>query len=192
MYRSILLALLAGGLISCATVPAPLQGQFSESSPAQAVQSGQTGQRVRWGGEIIKVEPKADRTCFEILGRPLNISARPIARDTSEGRFIACHDGFYDPEIFQRGREATVVGRVTGTDRGPVGDYDYTYPHVAADAIHLWPERPVYPRSYDSPFLYDPFWGGFGPYWGPYWGSPPVIIVPGHGPHRDAPPPGNH
>ncbi|MGA9420847.1 MAG: Slp family lipoprotein [Rhodanobacteraceae bacterium] len=198
MRKLILTVLLAGTLGSCATVPVPLQGKFNAVAPNDVVKSEHTGQHVRWGGEIISVKPKSDRTCFEILDRELGATARPRERagDASGGRFIACRSGFYDPELFQRGREATVVGRVTGTETGKVGEYDYTYPLVSADAIYLWPERPVYQRSYyDSPFFYDPYWGG--PYWGgPFWGygtfgwGAPVILVP-HGGHHHASPSGS-
>lgn len=162
----------------CATAPTPLAGEFAALTPAESVAASHSGERVRWGGEIIKVDPHADSTCFEVLSRDLDASARPLRRDQSGGRFIACRSGFYDPEVFVRGRDITVVGTVTGSEKGRVGEFDYTYARVAADAIYLWPKRPlvVEQRNYWSP---DPFWGpGFGPYWGGgYWGPPPVIIV---------------
>jgi len=176
------LLLLATGLLtlaSCATVPTPLQGQFPPVNPRDAAAAN--GQAVRWGGDIIKVEPRTDSTCFEVLARELDASARPRAseRAPSEGRFIACRQGFYDPEEFERGRDITVVGHVSGTEHGKVGEFDYTYPLVQADAIYLWPERPLYPRTpYYDPWMYGfgPYWGGWGPYWGPYWGGSTVIL----------------
>lgn len=180
--RCAALALLAAALAACATVPAPLQGQFAAVTPRDAAQSGARGEAVRWGGDIIKVEPKAGETCFEILARPLDSQARPTSRDPSGGRFIACRSGFYDPEEFQRGRDITVVGQLSGNERGKVGEFDYTYPRVAADAIYLWPKRPMYVRNaypYYDPWWGDPFW--WGPYWGPYWGGP--VIVHPHHPH---------
>ena len=61
------------------------------------------------------------------------------------------------------------------------GEFDYTYPRVAADAIYLWPERSYVaaPYYYDpwGPWGYGPYWGG--PFWGPYWGGG-VIIVDHH------------
>lgn len=182
MNKSLAIVLLAAGLASCATVPVPLQGQFAAATPRDATGAG--GQTVRWGGEIIKVEPKTDSTCFEILSRRLDDSARPVASDPNGGRFIACRSGFYDPEEFQRGRDLTVIGRVTGTDRGKVGDFDYAYPHVAADTIYLWPKRPLYIRQpyYYDPWLYGPYGGpwGYGPYWGGYWGWGPSVIIRDH------------
>lgn len=191
MKNLLLIAPLGALLASCATVPAPLQGQFMPTTPREAV-AGAGGQSVRWGGEIIKVEPKAGSTCFEILARELDSSARPIARDPSGGRFIACHAGFQDPEEFKQGREITVVGRVTGVDHGRIGEFDYRYPHVEADAIHLWKPRPLYVRTppYYDPWMYGfgPGWG-WGPYWGPYWGGGTVIIRDDPKPPRPAPRP---
>ncbi|MEO5625801.1 MAG: Slp family lipoprotein [Dokdonella sp.] len=195
MNKQLVMALLSAGLASCATVPTPLQGQFTNASPRDALKTDPTG-NVRWGGEIIKVEPKADATCFEILARELDDSARPFAHDANGGRFIACHPGFYDPEEFERGRDLTVTGHVAGTDHGKIGEFDYVYPHVAADAIYLWPKRARYVRSpYSDPWLYGygPYGIGFGPFWGgPYWGG--AIIIRDHaGSHHHpmAPPPGH-
>lgn len=185
MNKPFAIALLSVVLASCASVPVPLQGQFSRTLPRDASASGEA---VRWGGEIIKVEPKADATCFEILARELDATARPSSRDESGGRFIACHSGFYDPEEFERGRDLTVVGHVTGTDHGKVGEFDYAYPHVAADAVYLWPKRPLYVRSpYYDPWMwgYGPYGFGAGPFWGgPYWGGGAIIIrEPSHHHH---------
>ena len=180
MYKHFAITLLAAGLASCATVPKSLQGEFPATTPRDAVTAA-NGQSVRWGGEIIKVEPKQDATCFEVLARELNAEARPSPRNPSTGRFIACHGGFYDPEEFERGSEITVVGRLSGTESGKVGQFDYTYPLVEAESIHLWPPRPMYARMpYQDPWMYGmygygPGWG-FGPYWGPYWGGSTVII----------------
>lgn len=188
MNKQWLIVVAATGLASCATIPTPLQGQFAATLPRDAAASGSTHQAVRWGGEIIKVEPKADATCFEVLGRELDATARPMMRDPAAGRFIACRSGFYDPEVFTRGRDVTVVGQVTGTDRGKVGEFDYSYPHVAADTIYLWPRRPRYVSSpYYDPWMYGygPYgWGwGVGPYWGgPFWGGGGRVIIRSH-PH---------
>ncbi|MBS0591194.1 MAG: Slp family lipoprotein [Proteobacteria bacterium] len=183
-------ALLGG----CATIPAPLTGNdFSTATPQQVVATNADGQRVRWGGEIIRVDPHADRTCFEILSRELYADARPSRRDKSDGRFIACKQGFFDPEVYTRGRDVTVVGSVGGTERRKVGDYDYTFAKVDATEVYMWPKRAAYPPGYTDPF-WGPCWGNpfwSGPYWGGcgglgyggYWGGPPVVIV------RPNPPP---
>lgn len=149
------LALLAAvSLAGCATAPKPLQGTFTSQSPQQA--AGQ-GERVRWGGSVIDVEPQAARTCFQVLGKPLATNGRPREVDASEGRFLACRAGFYDPAVFAAGREVTVVGAIDGNETRSVGAYALQLPRIAADAIHLWPER------IDRYERYDPYW-----FWSPF------------------------
>jgi outer membrane lipoprotein len=173
-------ALVAAMLAACATVPAPLQGQFSPVTPRDAAANGGQGASVRWGGEIINVDPRADQTCFEILARELDATARPVSRDPSAGRFLACRAGFYDPEEFKRGRDITVIGQLNGSERAKVGEFDYTYPRVAADAVYLWPKRTYYAGS---PYYYDPWygpWWGYGPGWGSFWGPTVIVERPHH------------
>jgi len=193
LYRSITLASAVALLAACATVPQPLVGNYTDVSTLSAQQGGAGGTRVRWGGEIVRTEPGPQETCFYLLARPLDSQARPQAGngdDQQQGRFVACHAGFYDPEVFTRGRELTVTGTLHGIVSRKVGDYDYAYPRVEADVVYLWPRRPVvvnYPPGFYDPF-WGPGWGPWGPGWGwggyPYWHQPRVIVVP-----RPAPPP---
>jgi len=184
MYRPLTVAAALALLGGCATIPPPLQGTYANVSTASAQQGGASGNHVRWGGTIIKTEPGPQQTCFYLMSRPLDSEARPVRGNAgeSQGRFVACHSGFYDPEVFTRGRELTVTGALQGAISQKVGGYDYAYPRVEADVVYLWPKRPVY-AGY-PPGYYDPFWGpGYygpwgGPYWGGgYWGGPRVIVV---------------
>jgi len=185
LYRPLTLAAALALLAGCATIPKPLEGAYTDVSPTSAQQGGAGGTRVRWGGEIIKTEPGPQQTCFYLLSRPLDNEARPQAGNAGEnqGRFIACREGFYDPEVFTRGRELTVTGTLHGTVSQKVGEFDYAYPRVEADVVYLWPKRPIYVNTPYPPGFYDPFWGpGFGPYWGGgwgpgYWGGPRRVII---------------
>ena len=134
----LLAALLLAG---CVTTPRPLQGQYSGVFPSEAAARGAPGERVRWGGQVVGVHNAANESCFEIVGKALSSDGRPLVRDRSEGRFIACRAGFYDPAVFTAGREVTVVGAISGFESRRIGDYDYRYPRVAADVVYLWPER---------------------------------------------------
>jgi outer membrane lipoprotein len=167
-------ALALGG---CASVPTQLAGNdFAAVTPKQAASQSAHGTRVRWGGEIIKVEPKAENTCFEVLSRALYPDARPRRHDGSDGRFIACSKGFYDPAVYTKGRDLTVTGSVAGTEQHRVGEFEYTYAHVDADNVYLWPKRDYANAYYDPwrPYYGDPFWN---PYWGGGWWTPPIVIV---------------
>lgn len=147
-----LLATLA--LAGCVSTPKPLQGSFAPVQPGEVARSGASGDLVRWGGRVVKVEPLADRSCFEIVGVRLGNDGRPLARDQSDGRFIACRAGFYDPEVFQAGRELTIIGRTSGFENRKVGEYDYRYPRVDAEVVYLWPER----KDVDVIVERHPFW----------------------------------
>jgi outer membrane lipoprotein len=165
--RLLALAALAAALAGCVTAPRPLQGSFSTLRADEAAAREATGELVRWGGHIVAVEPGAQRSCFEIVAAPLGDSGRPRVVDRSEGRFLACRAGFYEPEVFKPGRAVTVTGRVEGVEVRKVGDYDYRYPRIAADVVYLWPElreRAYHPGFYGG-FGYRRGWGWGWPYW---------------------------
>ena len=69
------LALLVGG---CVSMPAALQGEFMPIQPGDAARSGVINAPVRWGGRVLKVEPQADYSCFEVVGMPLDTLGRPV------------------------------------------------------------------------------------------------------------------
>jgi outer membrane lipoprotein len=132
-------------LAACARPPAVLQGDFS-SVPVDRARDhpGTVTERVRWGGELVRTTPEQDHTCFEVIEKPLDREARPEITDEPTGRFVACVSGFYDPAVWEPGREVTAVGRVDGTVTTRVGETDHRSPRLAADAIYLWPvERRV-------------------------------------------------
>lgn len=151
-------------LAACATAPKPLQGQFSGITPRDSVSvEQQPGTPVRWGGRIIETTPGQGETCFQLISRPLNGSGRPTttSTDASDGRFVACRAGFYDPAVFEPGRDVTFIGKIDGYENTRIGEYDYRLPKLQADVVYLWPEQ----RQVDVvPYPYGP-WGP-GPYWG--------------------------
>lgn len=129
------------GLAGCSSTPKPLQGQFSDIRPAEAARTNAVGESVRWGGRVVAVENFADHSCFKILSVRMGSSHRPQAEDQSDGRFIACRAGFYDPEVFKAEREVTITGRIEAIQTGRIGEMDYRYPRIAAEVIYLWPQR---------------------------------------------------
>ncbi|HBK45638.1 MAG TPA: hypothetical protein DDZ67_04235 [Xanthomonadaceae bacterium] len=155
-------------LAACATAPKPLQGQFTAVTPRDAVAGQTVGAPVRWGGRIIETTPAQGETCFQLISRPLNGSGRPdsSSSDASDGRFVACRAGFYDPAVFEPGRDVTFIGHIAGYENTRIGEYDYKLPKVAADVVYLWPvvrQVEVVPS-----YPYGP-WGPWDP-WGPRWG----------------------
>lgn len=180
--QMMIMALMGASLAACVGAPKALRGDFAPLTPHEAVMHPASGALVRWGGQLIETVPMPDRTCFQILSRPLGSNSRPVERhrDRNDGRFIACHAGFHDPEVFRAGREVTITGHVDGQQQITVGEYHYTVPRVSARSVHLWPLRPLVVESRDY-WHHDPFWrGSFG--W-PYYRYPAPIIV------RPVPPP---
>jgi len=140
--RLAVLAIALATAAGCATQPKPLQGQFAQITPRDALERDSTMAVVRWGGRIVRVDPLADRTCFEMISTRLNANGRPYwATDDVGGRFIACRSGFYDPALFQNDREVTFTGRVDGYENRRIGQYDYRLPRMTADVVYLWPVR---------------------------------------------------
>jgi outer membrane lipoprotein len=150
-------------LLAC---PAPrlLRGEFIRTTVADAQRGGHEGEHVRWGGTIVETRPERGRTCIEIVSRRLDRRARPQPGDESDGRFEACAPAFYDPEIYAADREVTVIGTIAGTRAGRVGEYDYSFPAVDVEVLHLWPERPRYDDR-----VYYPSGVYVGPLWYPFW-----------------------
>ena len=147
---------------ACATMPKQLQGNFVNGTPSFVTD----GQKVRWGGTLIRTIPMFHQTCFEILSRPLDTSGRPQEEVQSTGRFTACAPGFYDPEVYQNHRDVTVIGQQQGTMTQRIGQTQIIEPKIDATQIYIWPRRlrPVY---VNTPLV----WGPYGPYpWG--WGEP--------------------
>ena len=147
-------------LAGCATQP-PVSlstGPFANITPLAAQTQNFAGNKVRWGGTIASVTPRKSETCFQVVSHSLDSMARPEEEDKSDGRFMACSPGFYDPAIYAAGREVTVVGMLQPSVSGKIGEYDYRFPLIAADQIYLWPKRearPIYPDPY-YPLWYSP------------------------------------
>lgn len=177
----VLVSLILGG---CAA-PAALRGEFPAVTPQQATaaaagESPAQPTRVRWGGTILSMKNSQQESCFEILSRPLDSTARPERSDRDQGRFLACYTGFKDPEVFKAGRDVTVIGALTGFEKRKVGDFEYTYPQVAAENVYLWQER----REPTQTYVVDPFFYPYPYYYGYYYQPTPrpvprpVPVVP--------------
>ena len=100
--------LLAATLIllcaGCVTAPVPLQGQSPTCCRRRPPGSKRPARWFAGAGRIVSVEPQATRKLFRNHRLLLDARGEPRDDDRSEGRFFACRDGFYDPEVFQAGR----------------------------------------------------------------------------------------
>jgi outer membrane lipoprotein len=95
---------------------------------------------VAWGGTVVNAQNLANNTQFEVLAYPLDSQNRPKTDAGPLGRFIVVHPGYLETADYAPGRQITVVGPVTETRAGKVGEAQYVYPVVNADRLHLWPQ----------------------------------------------------
>jgi len=156
-------------LSACTTIPEQLKGDYVSLTPENSTEKN-LETPVRWGGVLLETRPESDYTCFEILSRQLQKSMRPKMTDQAGGRFIACKPGFYDPEVFDKGREVTVTGKIIHMDTRKVGEYDYHFPVVDIEFMSLWPERRD-SAHYDYFGPYQPYYWHY-PYFGIYYRYP--------------------
>jgi outer membrane lipoprotein len=125
-----------------------------------------TGKSVQWGGTIVGITNLRDSTQVEVLDYPLDSDGRPKSDGAAQGRFIFEHAGYLEPASYAAGKQVTVVGNVTGTRDGRVGEANYVYPVVDATQLHLWnPERSRFGGG-TSTFFNFGVGGGSGGNWG--------------------------
>lgn len=139
-----LMALLLPALAGCASAPLSTEGVAADVTPASAAAEppAAEGRTVLWGGVIVAAENLEERTRLQVVGYPLDErSQRPLTGREPLGRFLAYRDGYLETAEFGAGRRVTVRGSVTGSERGRVGEADYTFPTVRIEALELWPQR---------------------------------------------------
>ncbi|MBB1201259.1 Slp family lipoprotein [Enterobacteriaceae bacterium 89] len=164
MVRGVLAGLVVAALSGCVTVPDAIKG--SSPTPQQdlvrvmAAPQLYVGQEARFGGKVVNVKNKQGKTRLEIATVTLDEGARPTLGEPSRGRIYADVNGFLDPVDF-RNRLVTVVGPITGTEKGKIGDTPYTYMVMQATGYKRWnvTQQVVMP-----PQPIDPYWG-VGPYY---------------------------
>ena len=137
-----LLALMLAGCASYPDVPDAIRtAPPSDVSPSQVRDSEESfeGRRVRWGGTVLDVKNQAEESWVEVLAYPLESVGRPDTDARAQGRFFGRVGGFLDPAVYGRGRRITLVGALGESVVQKIGDHEYRYPVVRADAHHLWP-----------------------------------------------------
>lgn len=127
-------------------------GGISEQVRSQVTYSGSfktlqqepekhTGATVIFGGKIIAVDAKEDRTELLVLQLFLDGSDRPEDNDHSDGRFIVRSRQFLDPALYPKGTLITLVGQLEGSEERLIGQRPYRYPVIAPVEIKKWAPR---------------------------------------------------
>jgi outer membrane lipoprotein len=150
--------------ISCTPISQEIMKQVDQTLSLKEVLKNADqykGKMVLWGGVIVETVNKPEGTLIIVTQTALGYEKRPINRDQSEGRFIVKKIGILDPAIYEKGREITVAGEISGKEELPLGEIKYAYPVVTATQLILW-EKLTY-----SPYYYEPlYWYPW--YWYPY------------------------
>ncbi len=128
-------------LTGCASTPEFDTTQVDQALTPQSViaePESSRGKTMLWGGTILDTRNLKEITQIEILAYPLNANYRPQLENKPLGRFIINHQGYLEPTTFAQGRQLTVLGKISGSQSGKVGDSVYTYPVVTGEQLHLW------------------------------------------------------
>lgn len=137
----ILPGILISLLLSCASTPEFDTTQVDQSLTPQSVVAEPDfshGKIVLWGGTILDTRNLKDTTQIEVLAYPLNTFHRPLQDRKPLGRFIIRHQGYLEPTTYNQGRLLTVLGSVSDSQSGIVGESSYTYPVIHDQQLHLW------------------------------------------------------
>lgn len=141
MINKFLTLLLLALLSSCASTPDFDTTQVDRSLTPQGMVAEKDinlGKITLWGGTILDTSNLEDTTRFEVLAYPLDASHRPLLESKPLGRFIIHYDGYLEPTTYAPGRLLTVLGKVSKTQSGKVGESTYTYAVVDSQQLHLW------------------------------------------------------
>ena len=98
------------------------------------------GKIALWGGTILDTRNLKDNTQIEMLAYPLDSRHRPLLESKPLGRFIIKHVGYLEATTYAQGRQLTVVGVISGSQSGKVGESTYEFPLIRDQQLHLWSE----------------------------------------------------
>jgi len=156
-------------LAACSPVAGNIREQADAGIDFESLQQdirGRIGEPVVLGGYILETENLEGITRILVLQTPLGFRDRPGDKDLSRGRFMAVYDGFLDPEVYQKDREVTITGTVSGLETVRVEKYPYPLVRIDVAKIHLWRELAEYPVYPYPPYRLHYRFGGYGwPYW---------------------------
>lgn len=181
LFFSGMVGVVVGMLSGCISVPDTLTG--TTPTPQQNLlivqQAPQLfiGQEARFGGRVVNVVNERDHTRLEITSMPLDAGARPALGAASQGRFFADVTGFLEPSDF-RNALVTVVGPITGIEKGNIGQVPYNFVVIRVITFQRWriEQQVITPPN---PCMWSGPWSGPGPrdrrYWGPDWNCGPPM-----------------
>ncbi|WP_232369985.1 Slp family lipoprotein [Xenorhabdus lircayensis] len=177
-YRGILQAAMLLGIMvlaGCVSVPEVIKGTtktpVENLFPVKNAPELYIGYEGRFGGKVLSVLNEKDQTRLEISAMHLADNAAPRLDTPSLGRIYAYVNTFLEPSDF-KDHYVTVVGLITGIEKGKVGNSPYNYVVMNVSGFKRWNEsqRVILPSAvgpdswgyYSNP--YAPYWGGYSPF----------------------------
>ncbi|MDH5444906.1 MAG: Slp family lipoprotein [Gammaproteobacteria bacterium] len=141
MMKTLSLLLLVLTITGCAQYPKFDTRHVDKSLlPTQVASDlkAHKGKNILWGGTILSGKNLKKSTRLEVLAYPLDGDGWPERDQKPLGRFILSQAGYLETADYAKGRVITVLGSITGIEKGKVGDSAYTYPLVQVQQLHLW------------------------------------------------------
>jgi len=139
-HLSLLIILL---LAACASLPefdtTKVNRQLTPET-AKQTPAGAKGQTVLWAGTILSSKNLKTSTRLEVLAYPVDSDGWPDLKAKPSGRFLVNHAGYLETADYAKGRLLSVVGPITGIQKGKLGETEYTYPVIQAEQKYLWPK----------------------------------------------------
>lgn len=160
-------------LSACSNVPvaiktAPQPDVQLNQLNANNVMSHQ-GQKVRWGGQIVKVENDNNGSTLHIAQFPLNSYGRPVTDNDGDGRFIATSRDFIDPAIYKQGTLVTLAGTLTDNQVVTIDKKTMSLPVVQIRDIYRWNRHHYNRERWVGPGYYNGFYSPYYPGWRSSW-----------------------
>ena len=157
MNRVLLVTMLVSTLFGCTVIPERIaQPPIDDLQLDKALSSikENTGQPVRWGGTVLTVSEKDEKTWIEIRQHQLDDDGAPLQKDDSKGRFLIKTDRLPEKLPSLVGMDITVFGELSGTFEGSVGHDPYLFPIVDAKEHFLWGRETSSVYTVYNPFSY--------------------------------------
>lgn len=174
------IALLLSG---CANIPPSIKGNNLPDVQKNFLELKKTPnlyveQQVRLGGMVLNVINQPNETLLEIAVLPLNYNAQPEIGEPYQGRLLAKSPSFLDPINF-RNHYVTVLGNLTGSHIGRVGNSSYQFITMDILGYQVWQEKTQVLPSPGFDYGIGPVWpanwnGMMYPGWG--WYDPPMQV----------------
>jgi outer membrane lipoprotein len=142
--RKFAVPVLVALLLGCAGMPEFDTSAVDQSLTPQSVNAEpdvSRGKVALWGGTILETRNQKSTTQIEMLAYPLDGDYRPMLESKPLGRFIVEHDGYLEPTEYAQGRQLTVLGSVSGSQDGTVGEASYRFPVITDSQLHLWSQN---------------------------------------------------